>query len=320
MRPSNRPRLLLFSLLALASVSCDQSFDPRAPFSEIPVVYSVLANDKTTQYVRMYTTYDPNQPGAIVEKPIIDALVTISDGTTTYTLVDTTLQRPDTSRYQTPIHAYAVSGLNVNYGRTFNLQIQSPSVGNLAASFSTPIVHYLSVGTESFLDHPRSSSLTKSITLTARTESKGYCIRACLDYEVLEDSTWVQFREEIPVGFKTGQPPSVATALYSPMQRNPGANVQQKYNNEAYLILLYHLFNSTQPRKLVFKQVVFLFIQLEEHLYGYYGTVSGFNDPFTTRLDSPNYSNIQNGAGVFGGYMVDSATHVLPTTFELNRR
>jgi len=37
-------------------------------------VFSILANDKSTQFVRIYTTYDAYQPGTPTEKPITDAL------------------------------------------------------------------------------------------------------------------------------------------------------------------------------------------------------------------------------------------------------
>jgi len=66
--------------------------------------------------------------------------------------------------------------------------------------------------------------------------------------------------------------------------------------------------------------VVLQFIQLDENLYNYYAIVRGFDDPFSLRLDKPNFSNIKNGTGLFASYSVDSLVQVLPYDFGYNRR
>ena len=92
--------------------SCKDNFNPAAPFTPRMVVYSVLSNATDTQYVRVYTTYNPannnplNNPD---ENPVTDAQVTISDGSMSLTLHDTTLDRPDKTRYPSDIFAYTLN-------------------------------------------------------------------------------------------------------------------------------------------------------------------------------------------------------------------
>ena len=46
--------------IALACLmSCDTSFNPTAPFQPRMVVYSILMTNTDTQYVRIYSTYNP---------------------------------------------------------------------------------------------------------------------------------------------------------------------------------------------------------------------------------------------------------------------
>jgi hypothetical protein len=51
---------------------------------------------------------------------------------------------------------------------------------------------------------------------------------------------------------------------------------------------------------------------IDDNLYNYLSTVNGFNDPISVRLDIPNYTNIQNGHGIFGAIIKDSLTQNIP--------
>jgi hypothetical protein len=58
--------------------------------------------------------------------------------------------------------------------------------------------------------------------------------------------------------------------------------------------------------RIIPKQAKFYLIQVDEHAYDYYNVVNGFQDRFSIRSDQPDYSNIQNGLGVFGSFITDS--------------
>ena len=325
MRPSNPPRQLLFSLLVLASLSCDQSFDPRVASEPLPIIYSVLATDKSQQFVRIYTQYDSSAsvPGSeAIEIPITDALVTLNDGANTIVLSDTLLTRPPDPRYQTPIHAYVASGLAPEFGGRYTLQVQSSTVGFATSVVTIPEHPIMYLTNDQILDYPHDHKSEERATVLVYLQpgAKAYILRLIVRYEILGQNGWEQQRHEIPVSFYQ-RPFKYDQAIYGQLTRLGGIlSVIQFYTNEAYRLMLSEVASQTTPNKLVFHSVVLQFVQFDEHLYNYYSIASGFQDRYSLRLDHATYSNISGGTGLFGAYAVDSLEHALPYDFIYNRR
>ena len=61
-------------------------------------------------------------------------------------------------------------------------------------------------------------------------------------------------------------------------------------------------------------------MQVERNLYAYFRVAHAYNDPHSTRLDEPLFSNAVGGVGGIGAYTVDSLVHILPENFVENRR
>lgn len=88
--------------VCLCCLACDESFNPEGLFQPVLVVYSVLSNTKQSQYVRVYSTYDPpafDPYDVTTDMPIRDAFVRIAQQSTSIVLRDTIVHRRDTSRY-----------------------------------------------------------------------------------------------------------------------------------------------------------------------------------------------------------------------------
>jgi hypothetical protein len=309
---------LLF--FALFGVSCDQSFDPRPLGSASPIVYSILATDKPDQYVRVFSTYPPDvhPPGSnTIEYTITDATVTL-DGAP---LVLATLPRVDSTRYTTPIYAYRTVGLTIQYGATYTLVVQTPTFGTLTSTITIPSKPIVLMNQRPILEHPESYLPTTKLQMTASIPkgAKAFLFRLLVVYDVLEPNGWERRRTEIPARFKS-DPPTLSSALYGQVTRVQTPSVANAYTVSVYSALLDDIYELTKPYKAVFNYVVLQFVQLDEHFYNYYTSVKGFEDPFSIRLDQSNYSNIKNGAGIFGGYSVDSLFQILPADFMHNRR
>ncbi|HEX9829358.1 MAG TPA: DUF4249 family protein, partial [Bacteroidota bacterium] len=98
-----RIAIFAFALSVSHSLGCDDTINPSAAFIPRMAVYSVLTTQSDTQFVRVYASYNPddnNPENNPDELSVTDATVTITDGSTTYTFRDTTIARPDTSRYK----------------------------------------------------------------------------------------------------------------------------------------------------------------------------------------------------------------------------
>ena len=314
--------LLIVSFLSV--VGCDQSFDPRPSGSSSPIVYSILSTDKADQVVRVLSTYPPSvrTPGSnTVEYPITDAVVVIREGATTYPLLLVVLPRSDSSRYTSPIYAYRSSGLTLQYGATYTLEVLIPSAGLLTGTTTIPSKPGVYMDQRSVLEKPQQYDLTQKMLMRAEMsgEAEGYLFRLLVCYDVLEGNNWVRKWTEVPARFRS-DPHSIANALYGQVTRVQNQSVANAYTVGVYLQVLDDIYERTKPYKLVFNYAVLQFVQLDKTFYNYYTSVTGFQDPFSIRLDQSNYSNITNGTGIFAGCAVDTVFQILPADFQHNRR
>lgn len=313
-----------YSILAMLGVGCDQSFDPRSSSEQYPVVFSFLATDRSDQIVRVYRTYpgsidDPSQNTA--EYPVTDAVVTLSNGASTFVLADTQMARLDTSKYRDPVRTYVARGLTVEHGGIYHLQVQLPTSEILQGSVSVPPIPTVHMNRIEILSKPGDfpPDATMEGTASFGIGAAAFLFRLVVSFDVQEAGEWVRRRAEVPIGFRT-ESPRVEGAMYGAVRRLVSQSVSQVYTGSAYTFLLDHIRDESSPNKLIFNYVVLQFVQLDENLYRYYGTVRGFEDPFSLRLDKPNFSNITNGTGLFAAYSVDSLVHLLPYDFGYNRR
>jgi len=318
--------ILLFSLAWLTLFSsCDQSFDPRVASEPLPIIYSVLATDRSQQFVRIYTQYDSSSvvpSSKAIEIPITDAIVSLYDESNVTVLSDTTMPRPSDSRYQTPIHAYVTGALKVEHGGRYTLSVQSNAIGYASAGAVVPNQPLIYLNGDEFFDSPFDFSEETKATINVYLQpgAKGYVLRLNLCYDILEQDGWKRKQEEIPVSFKT-KPFKYEQALYALVTKvNSVPAVVQTYANANYRLMLGEIAARTSTKKIIFNYVVVQFVQFEENLYNYYNVVSGFRDQFSLRLDQASYSNLSGGTGLFGAYAVDSLVHILPYDFIYNRR
>lgn len=157
---SRNSAVLVGSAATLFLLSCNQSFDSRAPFQQQLVVFSVLSTDRIAQFVRVEgdyiaVGYDPLSSTS--DNVIRGASVKVKDGATTYRLRDTLMTRQDTSRYNSPLHAFVLNPFAVQPGKTFVVTVQAPGFTAASATATIPGKGFPGTGvtTSLILDNPR---------------------------------------------------------------------------------------------------------------------------------------------------------------------
>ena len=93
----------------LISFSCDDNFNPKAPFKEQYVLNCIIRGDSASQIAILSKTYDvsgfdPNTNN--IDPSISGAQVYLKWKGTLYQLRDSSIARTDTSRYKDPIKFY----------------------------------------------------------------------------------------------------------------------------------------------------------------------------------------------------------------------
>jgi len=302
------------------SIGCHHAFSPKGPFEKQLVVYSVLSTDRDVQFVRVYTNYDVSgfDPfGNQSDTPVAGAKVVITGPHGSYILKDTLLQRPDTSRYKSPIAAYA-GYWRAERGQTYQLTINAPGIGSTSATVSTPgtaqTIYWIKEG---MLDHPDTYQGTDYVGASTRfwESTKAFSFQMVIDYVFISEGEWKEESIEVPIAANS----SFSYVVY------PSVNKVQVYAGgvyykDPYMKALARVAKLHAGTKLIFNRIVFRFLQVDQNWYDYYNTVREFQDPFSIRLDDPDFTNLSNGYGLFGACAVDSIYHLYPDDFSFNQR
>ncbi len=315
--------VFLIATGTLLFTSCDQSFNPKGEFSEQMVVYSILSNDRTVQYVVVNKTYDPPEFDPLEvrsDNSIAGASVLITEPETAVAFHETLLVRTDTSRYSFPIRCQVLFPYQPQRGIPLTLDVSS-ALGSASGTMTMPTAASISFTGRSVLNSPSDfkNTVPISVDIVFSDLTKGYVIKMYVDYEVEISGSWQQERVEVPTFVQDTITYSLDGARYPSLTRRFSRGTYVDYVNAAYKAVLIQRYLRYQPNRLKFLRVVFTAQQLERHFYNYYSITNGFRDSHSIRLDLPLYSNMTGAHGLFGGYTIDSTIHILPATFAYNR-
>jgi hypothetical protein len=288
---------IIFSVL-IFGVGCNEPFSPKGPFQQRFVAYSVLNAQSDTQFVRLYLNYNPPgfDPHAVTtEKYDTSAQLTISSVNRSFNFHDTLLAAS--------LHTFVNQSFRPQPGTVYVLNVSS-QFGTITATTAMPARGTLSLPNPSTLIFASTfPDKNVEVDATLGPETRGFLVRFLLVYSIASDSAFVG-ETEIPMSYiqsTTG----VSSPVFPQLQRTftPNPIVTFPVNN--YLQTIVGLTDQFKT-KIILKQVKFFLVQVDEGLYNYYNVVSGFQDPYSIRTDKPDYTNIQNGFGVFGSFNVDS--------------
>jgi len=312
-----RCSLIVFALMLV--VGCESPFDPKGPYREQLIVYAVLSPDYDTTFARVYRTYDPPgfDPYEVAEdRPVTDALVRISTNGTAWTFGDTLVSRDDTSRYQGPIGAYVLTGMQVTPGTPYRLDVQSPSMGSIDADVTVPGTGFLTIGNSFVLQNPTLTTDNISATAILSATTWGFSVQLYLIGELWEGDRWQPFKREVPLSVVeiidcenfAGEFPRLGRRETS----NPSEQHIILFENVAYRYTIASIRSGHDVDSVRFIRAEFEFLETDPHLYSYYNIASGFRDEFTLRTDEPDYSNIRGGRGLFGAFVRQRVSYAVP--------
>ena len=319
--------LIRLSMLLVLFSGCSGDFDAKAPLDKKMVIFSVLSTDREVQFVRVQTDYMPSgyDPMSYSSDNFVsDASVVITGPGKTYELRDTLLWRSDTSRYKFPLRAYYVSPFTPQRGKSYQLEVRSPSYGLAAASVVVPDQPRISITpvVAQVIDRPDRSPLGTFITFNIQLSRStvGYLARLYLYYDVLKESEWVEEVVEIPITSADSSSYSLDIPQYPQMTSAPSTSqVAIFYRNGYYKGTLNKLNDRYRSTQVIFKWAAFVVLQADKNLFDYYASTHAGQDPFSIRLDEPMTSNVGGGVGMVGAYSLDSLVHLLPYDFWGNR-
>jgi len=314
----------LFAIaMFLNTVGCNDPFSPKGPYEERLAIYSVLSSSERALFARVFTTYDPVGYDPLEntsDTQIPDATVTLTLHGVNYGFRDTVIVRPDQSRYTDDIHAYVLDSFPFRSGETYALYVLVPDGRSIISTVVVPSHGYIRINNGYVFTNPGRHDDDISITASISQVTRGFVIRAFVEYEVLEGGLWVLHRSEIPSGIDADPDEGEDDFVYPTLTRrlsvplpgsgNPGVE-STVFAHAAYYALINRI-GQQYGGSLRYTRIVVTLVQAEINLYNYFNIANGFRDQYTIRLDQPDYSNVEGGVGIFGAMVSDSAFVDLP--------
>jgi hypothetical protein len=288
----------VLSSLLLISYGCNEPFSPKGPFEQRIVTYSVLNAQSDIQFVRMYLNYNPPgyDPNAFPsEQYDTSAQVVISAASQNFVFHDTLLGPS--------LHAFVSQSFRPQPGKAYVLTIAS-RFGNVSSTTTVPGHGDLAVPDQSTLLFPNLfPNANIDIVATLGSGTRGFLVRFILVYSLENDTTILQ-ESEIPLSYSQDSGGQL-TPQFPQLQRmvDPTPTISFPVTNYSQTIAQ---LTAQYGTRIIPKKEKFYLIQVDESAYNYYNVANGFRDVLSIRTDQPDYTNIQNGLGVFGSFNVDS--------------
>jgi len=308
-----RQRYVLFTMISLLGWSCRTDVDLIAPEArERLVVYSILKGQDTVQYVRLGRLFITREDAAAYAARTdlnVMARVTISDGQTLWVgTPETVLKVPNQPFY--PVQVVYRFGFQPRAGRRYQLVAEVPERPDLRV--------------EAFTTVPPAPFIAKPETLIVQAGSqyaypiwdltKRYNVEFYPQANLSLPARTPAY--EFRVLFRYGQVRAVGDTLYKTLSIGPrrlihqGTNLYQRYQVGEKDLLLIAYTNLRDPALGYVYDTTALsqawqleMAALDSVLYNYLRV----NDPATTDFSTvkPEYTNIQNGLGLFGATNVN---------------
>jgi hypothetical protein len=186
--------------------------------------------------------------------------------------------------------------------------VSASNIGSATATVTLPLQSgplEWSPGT-TILDYPDRTQYAAFYGFGKMTDqTKAYTYQMTIEYDVLGPEGWR--RESVEL--------QTVRTIYKSY-----SNASGYCSKSTYVATLNKIVTKYGATKLIFRTLVFRLLQLEENWYKYYSTVRQFQDPFSIRLDEPDFTNLSRGYGLLGGATMDSLIHVYPDDFGFNIR
>ena len=266
-------------LLTVVVAGCPESFSPDGPFNPKLVVYAVLSSQSDTQFVRVQSSYADRS--AQTPPDVAGAHVAVTSDSGTIQFHDTTLALTDSSGNTRSVGAYVAYSLHVQPGIHYGLSVSSSSLGGISSSATGLYPGTLFVET--------SGSDRIGVRIYPGQNSRAHIVRLFLEYDALEDTLFVRKTLEIPASVT----PAGVYIYPAPVSSEVA---EATFDVAGFDQVVAHIRQEATVRLV---RTVFVLTEMDDALYGYYSVVNGFQNTGTLRLDEPDYTNINNGFGVF---------------------
>ncbi len=295
-------RIIFFTIIILTIfISCDESFSPKAPYEERYSLNCIIRGDSSFQVATAYKSYDVSNinPFENTEDSFIDgALIRLWRGSDElFIFGDSTMERTDTSRYKSDIKYYYVNDFIPNEGDILEIEALLPNGRRLSSNTLVP--------TEVLRNEDRSDTsvtlLSKGYLTTTwiiQNPDQVYLPKLLINYVEKENGLYTRKMKIIP--WKKMKIDNATEYIYPLLSRDYSIEYDFDIISEAMEDIS---INDSEKKNYTITSMLLELSVFDKNLSTYYFTVGLEDNSFAIGLDEGDYSNIENGFGVFGSYI-----------------
>ena len=289
--------LLIISVMvvALLSNSCEENFSPKTDFQEKYILYSIINADSSVQTAVLQKSYDVQgfDPYINTTDPSIQgADIRIRQGDNVFFMRDTSTERSDTSRYNTPLRFYFTDEFFNSGNDSLEIIATLPGGKRLYAITNLPTTIEFDTASDRLL--PPEDEELFAFYWIGPTSTHWYLPKFVFYYK----KNGVRFAKEVPVTYNFENGKWVET--YPKITNNAVVRFRVSSLDSAF-----EQISRGDPDKSSYKILsgVLTLLVFNESLSNYYSSTNGFLDDFTIRIDESDYTNVDGGLGIFGSYI-----------------
>ena len=285
--------LVLFGLL----VSCADNFEPFGDLKEKYVLNCIINGDTTYQVATITKTYaneNYNPYSNTVDPNVRGAVIRVWNGDSVATFKDTTYTRPADSPYKTPYSLYYTKNFKL-VGNQVEIEAVLPNGIRLSSKSAIPnAVKFL------YVDKvvPPTSKTYIEFDWQAGSADNAYLTQVSIYYYKSDDPQKTVHVAYVPAFYVTKD------GVSYPIASKPN-NSNQLIMSVETISKAMELISAGDPNK---SNYVILGPFLEVVSFGkslstYFNSISKTNDAYTVNLNEIDYTNVENGVGIFGVYL-----------------
>jgi len=295
-------RKYIFTIIILTIfISCDESFSPKAPYEERYSLNCIISSDSSLQIATAYKSYDVSgiNPYENTEDSFIDgALIRLWRGSDElFIFRDSTMDRTDKSRYKSDIKYYYVNDFIPNEGDILEIEALLPNGRRLSSNTLVP--------TEVLRNEDISDTIVTlsskgylNTTWIIKNPDQFYLPKLVINY--IEKENGFNIRKIKIIPWKKVKINNATEYIYPSLSSGYSIDYEIDIITEAMEDI-----SKNDPEK---KNYTIISMNLElsvfdKNLSTYYFTAGLVDNSFAIGLDEGDYSNIENGFGIFGSFI-----------------
>lgn len=300
-------KLIILIIFAQFFISCDADFSPYGEFNEKYIVTCILRSDTTFQTAVLSHSYLPNNPDPNtynIDPSIMSADIRVWYKDSVYVFKDTSVIRNDTSRYQSSYRFYFNNKFRIQPREEIEIEVLLQNGRRLHASSFTPSDIRFEESSEVIIP-PVNSNLVQ-FSWENQNQGTYFSPKFEIKYSQIVNGITEIKKIEVPLRYENKNGEII------PVYPDHSTRTVVVYPLEVITQALESISDSDPNKQnyYIYQTPIINVLAFDDALSRYASSTSASLSESTVILNSSDYTNIENGFGIFGSFVNKKYTSI----------